>query len=441
MARFFHPTALKMRNFKGIAELELTLDESLTLLAGVNGVGKTSVLQALLVAVTQAWQAKPPHNYPQFGISENVTRAGATSTEILLELGVPDLSTLPASMRAYRRAQIEQIFDVSDQAPIPLRLEIQERRLRPDPSHFQQLRRYCEEVQPQLPLVVYYEQIRVPCSDSNWRNVSVSSKENRASSLRTTASSPREFKAWFFEKEADEGFEVRERRNLEYADPELVAVRKLLNQLDGFTAVRSRKTPDRSERTLFLVKDGAEVPFDSLSGGEQAFFLLAADLARRLMLASPSPDTTLEEAQGIVCIDEIELHLHPAWQKKILKTLMDTFPACQFVVTTHSPQVIGGVEAHHVRLLEPAENGVRTVSQPIATKGRDSNYVLEGVLDTPERDDEVSKLFDEFDRLIDARELEDAGQVLDKLDNAVEGGSSRVAVRRAKWNRLRRTEA
>ena len=119
---------------------------------------------------------------------------------------------------------------------------------------------------------------------------------------------------------------------------------------------------------------------------------------------------------------------------------MDTFPACQFVVTTHSPQVIGGVEAHHVRLLEPAENGVRTVSQPIATKGRDSNYVLEGVLDTPERDDEVSKLFDEFDRLIDARELEDAGQVLDKLDNAVEGGSSRVAVRRAKWNRLRRTE-
>ena len=94
-----------------------------------------------------------------------------------------------------------------------------------------------------------------------------------------------------------------------------------------------------------------------------------------------------------------------------------------------------------MRLLEPAENGVRTVSQPIATKGRDSNYVLEGVLDTPERDDEVSKLFDEFDLLIDARELEDAGQVLDKLDNAVEGESSRVAVRRAKWNRLRRTEA
>ena len=285
---------------------------------------------------------------------------------------------------------------------------------------------------------MYYEQTRIVRADAGSRNVSVSSIENRVSSLDTTVSSPREFKAWFFEKEADEGLETRERQNLMYSDPELDAVRHLLRPLDGFTAIHSRKPPDRSERTLFLVKDGAEVPFDSLAGGEQAFFLLAADLARRLMLESP--DTPIDEAQGIVCIDEIELHLHPAWQKKILRTLMDTFPACQFVVTTHSPQVLGGVEAHHVRLLEPAENGVRIVSQPIATKGRDSNYVLEGVLDTPERDDEVSKLFDEFDRLIDARELEDAGQVLDKLDNAVEGGSSRVAVLRAKWNRLRRTE-
>ena len=414
MASFLRPTALKLRNFKGIAELDLTLDESLTLLAGVNGVGKTSVIQALLAAVTLAWSAKHPHNYPTFAFSESVTRVGATGAEVLLELGV------------------------TDQSPITLQPEVQERRLRPNPSQIVRLKRYFDEFQSPLPLVVYYEQNRVPVSNSNWRNVSVSSKENQASSLHTTASSPGEFKAWFFEKEADEGLETRERQNLEYADPELATVRKLLKRLDSFTAVRSRKPPESGERTLYLEKDGADIPFDSLSSGEQAFFLLAADLARRLMLASPG--TPIDEAPGIVCIDEIELHLHPAWQKKILRTLMDTFPACQFVVTTHSPQVIGGVEAHHVRLLEPAENGVRTVSQPIATKGRDSNYVLEGVLDTPERDDEVSKLFDEFDRLIDARELEGAGQVLDKLDNAVEGGSSRVGVRRAKWNRLRRTE-
>ena len=63
MASFLHPTALKLRNFKGIAELDLTLDDSLTLLAGVNGVGKTSVLQALLASVTYAWR-RINHRHP-----------------------------------------------------------------------------------------------------------------------------------------------------------------------------------------------------------------------------------------------------------------------------------------------------------------------------------------------------------------------------------------
>ena len=414
MASFLRPTALKLRNFKGIAELELALDDSLTLLAGVNGVGKTSVLQALLAAVTHTWRRTFPQDYPLFELPEDVARVGTSGTEIVLEVSVPDESTF-----AVRLVISGQDLRRGREEPIPLNVVF-------------------NKFKP-LPLVVYYEQNRVVRANSDGRDVSVSSTENRISSLDTTVSSPREFKAWFFEKEADEGQEVRERKDPAYADPELEAVRQLLKQLNGFTAVRSRKPPHSNERILFLETDGYDIPFDSLSSGEQAFFLLAADLARRLILASPG--TPVAEAPGIVCIDEIELHLHPAWQKRILRTLMDTFPACQFIVTTHSPQVIGGVEAHHVRLLEPAENGVRTVSQPIASKGRDSNYVLKGILDTPERDDEVSTLFDEFDRLIDTGEMENAGQVLDKLDDAVEGESSRVAIRRAKWNRLRRTEA
>ena len=96
------------------------------------------------------------------------------------------------------------------------------------------------------------------------------------------------------------------------------------------------------------------------------------------------------------------------------------------------------VKARHVRLIEPAENGLRKVSQPLASRGRDSNYVLTGILDTPDRDDVVSKLFDDFDRLIDDGDLDAAERVLDDLGRAVEGESPRVAIRQAKWNRLRR---
>ena len=412
MPEFPRVKSLKLRNFKGIAELDLEFDESLTLLAGVNGAGKTSVLQALLAAVTTAWSAATSFSYPIFHFPGSVRRAGTSKAHIVLELAVPDESSIEARFTA----------------------EQQDRRLKMEDG-FQFVQSF-KVVPSLLPLVVYYEQNRVFSSNDARPNIAVSSEENRRSSLNTTVSSPSEFKSWFFEKEADEGQEARDRNDPKYDDRELGEVRKLLRSLDGFSAVRSRKYPENPERTLFLEKEGDNIPFDSLSGGEQAFFMLAADLARRLMLASP--EKPVAEAPAIVCIDEIELHLHPAWQKRILTTLMQTFPACQFVVTTHSPQVISGVEARHVRLLKPVQDGIREVCQPIATRGRDSNYVLSGILDTPERDDEVNRLFDEFDRLADDGKLEEAERALHELDEAVEGQSAAVATRQAKLNRLRR---
>ena len=312
MPRALHLKSLKLCNFKGIAELDLALDESLTLLAGVNGVGKTSVIQALVAAVTYTWFEKAPHDYPLFWHPGIVARTGASDTEIVLELSSPGRASLEAGFSLERR---NLRLDISNRSP---------------------LRKFLENLSASLPLIIYYEQSRAASPNSGGHRISVPSNINRESSLNTTVSSPNEFKAWFFEKEADEGRETRELQDLKHEDPELKTIRGLLSQLDGFTAVRSRKLPDTSERILFLEKEGAEIPFDSLSGGEQAFFLLAADLGRRLMLESPN--TPVAETPGIVCIDEIELHLHPASQRRILKNLMETFPTCQFVVTTHSPQ-------------------------------------------------------------------------------------------------------
>ena len=177
-------------------------------------------------------------------------------------------------------------------------------------------------------------------------------------------------------------------------------------------------------------RDGLDVPFEALSGGEKAFFLLAIDLARRLLLAFPG--SSVAESPGLVCIDEIELHLHPAWQRQILVRLIELFPCCQFVVSTHSPQVIGSVAARHVRILESNGDGHIEVTSPIASKGRDSNYLLEGILGTPVQNPGVDELFAKFDQLVDAGKHQDAGDILDELDELIEGSSSRVAVRREK---------
>ena len=197
MARFLHPKALRLRNFKGIADLDLTLDESLTLLAGVNGVGKTSVIQALLAAVTHAWQHIPPHDYPIFGFSESVLRAArrarnsdwnsAYQTSLQSQCGSKFGSTICTSTRS------------------------------------KNCRWHGVSVRSSHRFLCSYTTNRIasPRSDSNGYAVSFSSKENRDSSLHTTIYSPPEFRAWFFEKEADEGQEIRERQDLKYTDPSL----------------------------------------------------------------------------------------------------------------------------------------------------------------------------------------------------------------------------
>ena len=100
MPSFPHVKSLKLRNFKGVAELDLEFDESLTLLAGVNGVGKTSVLQALLAAVTTAWSVGTDLSYPLFRFPGSVRRAGASEAHVVLELTLPDGSPIEARYTA-----------------------------------------------------------------------------------------------------------------------------------------------------------------------------------------------------------------------------------------------------------------------------------------------------------------------------------------------------
>ena len=412
MPPYPHVRSLKVRNFKGIAKLDLPLNHSLTLLAGGNGVGKTSAIEALLGAVTDVWSwLGPDGTQAWFRPSGDLVRYGAREGNITMELA--------------SASDVRTTFTIPFQAK-----ELGDGEY----SDSEVLQGLYKEVSS-IPLVVNFDQNRIGGLESNKR---WSSKTNRKIALDTTPSALSDFKNWYFEKESDEAREAVERSDLEYTDPEVRAVQEVLRSIAGSsTVLRSRKPDGSMDRMLFLRKEGGfDIPFEALSGGEQAYFLLAVDLARRLLLEFPG--STLAEAPGFVCIDEIELHLHPAWQREILTSLMDLFPRCQFVVSTHSPQVIGSVAAQHVRLLSSDRNGHIHVTEPIASKGRDTNYVLEGVMDTPEQDPRVDGLFAKFDQLIDEGAFDEADQVLDTLDNLVEGKSARVALRRAKCRRLRR---
>lgn len=145
--------------------------------------------------------------------------------------------------------------------------------------------------------------------------------------------------------------------------------------------VKNLKVDRRSGKVQLLVENfGIEVNITQLSQGQKTLVALAGDLARRLVTLNPESDNPLH-CHGIVIIDEIELHLHPKWQQEILSGLQRAFPNLQFIVTTHSPQVLSTVRRENIRTLVLDASGQIVAGQPLAaTYGEPSGDVLQSVM-------------------------------------------------------------
>ena len=122
--------------------------------------------------------------------------------------------------------------------------------------------------------------------------------------------------------------------------------------LPGFGEVEIREDPLR----LTIRKGEVRISLQQLSDGERAFLAVVGDLVRRLALANPHLDDPLQ-GHGVVLIDELELHLHPRWQREVVEKLRVTFPNIQFIATTHSPFVIQSLRPGELINLDPEEFG------------------------------------------------------------------------------------
>ncbi len=117
-------------------------------------------------------------------------------------------------------------------------------------------------------------------------------------------------------------------------DTQLKAVRTAIKTfMTDFDNLRIQRKP---RLQMLVEKNGKTLDVAQLSQGEKSMMALVGDIARRLAMMNPALENPLE-GFGIVMIDEIDLHLHPNWQRAIVGNLNRTFPNCQFVLTTHSP--------------------------------------------------------------------------------------------------------
>jgi hypothetical protein len=153
------------------------------------------------------------------------------------------------------------------------------------------------------------------------------------------------------------------------------------------------------------------LPISALSDGERSLIAITTDIAQRLVVLNPASENPVETGQGVVLLDEIDLHLHPSWQRHITTELPRAFPGLQFIATTHSPQVIGETEPGHAILLH--EGG--TVEYLDESLGRDSGWILRHVMGTPERNADLQAGLDKIDELLDTNSYKEAREQVNVL--------------------------
>jgi len=392
---------IAFKHFRGFKNLAIDFDPTMNVLIGINGAGKSSILEGIAVLLSRVSAAVISAKALGRQFSENDIKNGEKSTNnhITIEFDEQDYQWNVAKTRKGKPP-----LEFSSLHGAKVVAEFIQNRLNDQPE-------------ASIPLLVYYPVNRavldIPLKIRKKHIFDQLTAYDGA--LTGVENNFRVFFEWFRNREDIENELFRKSREDSLfthhpfqPDPQLAAVRTVISAfLPGFAKPRIQRQPLR----MTIEKDGHELIINQLSDGEKCLLAMVGDLARRLAMTHPDLANPLH-GHGIVLIDEIDLHLHPDWQRRILPTLARTFPNCQFILSTHSPQVVSEVQAESIWMiaLEPP-----VAIHPDGAYGLDTNRILEDVMHVAERPEAIKTRLGELFSQIHAGELHTARQGLQQL--------------------------
>jgi predicted ATP-binding protein involved in virulence len=337
---------LDIKDFRCKSAASLQLGSRLTILMGENGAGKTTFLDAISIALGL--------------IISYLPRAEGRGFRERGEIRQSEGKVLP-----YARIAVETVdgiaWDCIKKAPRTKSkiLETGKRQLRELIDH-NILEPLANDDEFTLPIFAFYGVSRALLDIPERRRGFDSESGRIVDALDQALASGSNFRSafiWYYNKEMEELRLRNAMRNFDVKHPQLQAVRQcLLTLFPNLTNPRfAVKPPPR----LIVTENGEDLELSQLSDGYKTMIGLAIDLSRRMAAGNPDMDNPLE-SPAIVLIDEVDLHLHPAWQQRVVSDLLRCFPNTQFILTTHSPIVVEGVnnllKRHAIASLLPDPN-------------------------------------------------------------------------------------
>lgn len=384
---------LNLANFRGYDQLTLQLDPELTVIAGVNGVGKSSLLEAITHFASELLPKITASKEKADGLKETDIKVGKDSLNISAEFATDDAQFFVDTRRKCDSHAHSSV------------------RIMPNTSHsVDELTSVMKKASCQ-PLVVCYLTSRYFKSLGNRglpkETKKIDIKIAFSQSLKASEISLYEFANWYRVQ-----LENPERSRILF-DPLNQAVGIFLDHVSNLELHETRPPKFSVE------KNGTRFSLEQLSDGERGLLALVFDLTRRLCIANPTSDAPLTDGKAIVLIDEIELHLHPKWQRMVVRKLREVFPACQFIITTHSPMVLGEVKAESIRFLNTDEHNRVVCSVPSESYGLDANRILQEHMGAAIRNKDIEQQLQQLFLLIDDEKFDTAKDRIRSLSKAL----------------------
>lgn len=433
---------LELKNFRGFEHIALDLHPRFTLLIGGNGSGKTNVLEGLAVGLGE-WirsgieRAIQENRRVERGDIrlDRIEYQGALGLEPRLPLHVrirgqfgPEPVSWAVSVRGDERRVVEPT-EQGDRTVVPSTYE---------GSHLAGVLLMHPDSQlsagelADYPLFAYYGTERLWTDrdedHGSFRAVEESQLGSRRRGYRSALASKASgqlFPSWIAWRtqvvlqRLAELIKGGVRPSEIPSDPLLEAVQTAVGScIEG--ARRFFFDVNYQELRLEL-EDGQLIPFSRLSDGYRNLIAMVADIAWRAAQLNPHRGAeAAREATGMVLIDELELHLHPAWQRRVINDLLAAFPNLQFVATTHSPQIIGSARLEYMWLLHEGK-----AQRPGPTHGQDSNAILRDIMGVPERPLWMSERLERIAALVEEGQTAEATTLLSELQTEL--GNDAVA--------------